>query len=43
MKSLACRKWDLKVVVEEIVSHHKEIEEIFPFEDGNSRVGRLIM
>lgn len=41
MKSLACRKWDLKVVVEEIVSHHKEIEEIYLFGSRAYNTGSL--
>lgn len=31
MKNSACRKWDLKIIVEEILQHHKEIEEIYLF------------
>ena len=32
-----------KVKIEDIIEFHQRFEEIHPFQDGNGRVGRLIM
>ena len=32
-----------KVTLEDIVEHHWRFEKIHPFQDGNDRVGRLVM
>lgn len=41
MSSAACREWDLRTIVNEIVEHHEEIEEIYLFGSRAYNTGSL--